>query len=186
MKFALCFLLAFGLFASSKSAAVGVAQKRAIDPVTASMIMSAAKPIVEKFIGLANDLFFKPLFANQIGRNYHDDIIMGRAVRITKVDDTTVTILDRASGVKTTGTGANGQEAIENGTKALLETLLLTGKMSLLDLGIQPAVVTTEQPCYDKHPKSYCEEMEGNGLCSPGHQMATFMKTYCFKTCGGC
>ncbi|XP_064624688.1 uncharacterized protein LOC135486099 isoform X1 [Lineus longissimus] len=149
--------------------------------------------VANQLIGTVKDFavnifkgFFGKLFENQIGRNYHDDIIMGRAVRITKVDDTTVTILDRASGVKTTGTGANGQEAIENGTKALLETLLLTGKMSLLDLGIQPAVVTTEQPCYDKHPKSYCEEMEGNGLCSPGHQMATFMKTYCFKTCGGC
>jgi hypothetical protein len=36
------------------------------------MIISVALPIVKDIMGAVGEMFFKPLFANQFGRNYID------------------------------------------------------------------------------------------------------------------
>ncbi|OWF56325.1 hypothetical protein KP79_PYT08281 [Mizuhopecten yessoensis] len=68
-------------------------------------------------------------------------------------------------------------------TQKYVTTLLEMGFISRDDLHLAPILTTTEVPCGDAYPKSYCEDQKQRGFCSPRSAYATFMTDNCYATC---
>ncbi|XP_021359558.1 uncharacterized protein LOC110454400 [Mizuhopecten yessoensis] len=168
--------------ASAASAAVSAALM-AVNPVAGAASVFLA-PLVDGVVQLEKQ-FMSYLSENMLG-NHPFHTVLGRGVRI-HATGTTISIQDVASGITVVGTGATVDEAMSMATQKYVTTLLEMGFISKDDLHLAPILTTTEVPCGDNYPKSYCEDQKQQGFCSPRSAYATFMSDNCYATCrGGC
>ncbi|XP_060072259.1 uncharacterized protein LOC132552135 [Ylistrum balloti] len=173
-----------GSAAASAAASAGVsAALTAVNPVLGAASVFLA-PLTDGIVQLEKQ-FMSYLSENLLGKHpFHT--VLGRGVRIHATANG-VTIQDVASGIVVVGTGATVEEAISMATQKYVTTLLEMGFISKDDLHLAPILTTTEVPCGDNYPKSYCEDQKRLGFCSPVSAYATFMSQNCYATCrGGC
>ncbi|XP_033736758.1 uncharacterized protein LOC117324998 [Pecten maximus] len=170
--------------AGSAAASAGVsAALAAVNPVAGAASVFLA-PLTEGIVQLEKQ-FMTYLSDNLLGNHpYHT--VLGRGVRLNATGNS-VMIQDVASGIAVVGTGATLEEAMSMATQKYVTTLLEMGFISKDDLHLAPVLTTTEVPCGDNYPKSYCEDRKRMGFCSPVSAFAAFMSQNCYATCrGGC
>ncbi|XP_033736918.1 uncharacterized protein LOC117325091 [Pecten maximus] len=167
---------------AAASAAVSAALT-AVNPALGAASVFLA-PLTDGIVQLEKQ-FMSYLSENLLG-NHPFHTVLGRGVRL-HTSGNSVTIQDVASGIAVVGTGASLEEAMSVATQKYVTTLLEMGFISQDDLHLAPVLTTTEVPCGDNYPKSYCEDRKRMGFCSPVSAYATFMSQNCYATCrGGC
>ncbi|XP_074641933.1 uncharacterized protein LOC141899482 [Tubulanus polymorphus] len=154
--------------------------EKRMDPATA---ISIALPIIKAIVTPFVEMIFGKLFGP---KNYVDDMLTGRAIRIYTNEDGSVKVLDRASGVSVKAKSENKEEAVEEACEKLITKLLELEIMSIYDLKIPFTTTTTATPCHNTHHLQYCENLKKSGFCATGHVNSKFSHMVCYKTCTGC
>ncbi|XP_074641932.1 uncharacterized protein LOC141899481 [Tubulanus polymorphus] len=156
----------------------------AIDPATAAQIAKFAIPFVKDavvpFVGKIFDVIF--------GDNkYADDILAGRAIRVTKIGETGCTVKDRGTGISISmadGQFPSAEQAVGKACEELVTKLLTLGVLSPENLGIPVPTTTTTKPCHNNMVRSMCNDYQAKGYCEHGSAFWEFMMHNCYETCG--
>ncbi|CAF3785131.1 unnamed protein product [Rotaria magnacalcarata] len=172
-----------------------------IEPVTTSLLVSAALPIVlNLFTGLLGNLLSKP-------NDIENRVVYGRPMQLKLCgSENCIQLLDKGSGITTVGKGGSMQEALGDASGAMLTSLLERRLLSMHDLCREhihfphpdkencanveintcelSKPVVPQRPCIDAHGAAYCSKMK---IHCDDHLYGPHMMDACYKTCtNGC
>jgi len=168
-----------------------------IEPVTTTLLVSAALPVVlNLFTGVLGKLFSKP-------NDVEQRVIYGRPMTVKLCgEENCIQLLDKGSGFTTVGKGDNVQHALGDAISEMLTKLLERNLLSMHDLcrehihfphpdqencrGVEINTCELSKPvipapkCMDSHGTPYCQKMKSH--CQDS-LFDTFMQHNCYKTC---
>ncbi|XP_074644027.1 uncharacterized protein LOC141900873 [Tubulanus polymorphus] len=157
-------------------------ERRAIDPVTAGLVIKAAVPFIKEVVAPIAKKLAGIIFGDT---NWDDEILAGRSVRITGVGNTGATAKDKDTGIAITvadGQFPNKEQSVATACSELIQKMMRLGIVSVHDLGIPVPITTTKAPCENKMGSRYCDRQKKYGMCDK-QAYKDYMQENCNKSC---